>query len=354
MPDPYSWPLSQSLGRREGVSWPGTDSEMESAAERPSEMSIAASASRSSMWLKIQSTARSRLLFWERGKVLPSSRPRGQLTGGAVRMGSAKSIPATPARPAPCNKHLAHVTDPRSPSAGILRTPIQVESSPQLSPSAMEQQQKATTKYIQQPQDSDPRSPTFGIIRTPMKTSTVDPSNQLVKQLSEAFGAEASKPEHSTEPALPVKFSSQPEQDLSPFSLERQIPPASLSQIEVSRKQTNTTEVTEQLPAPRMTSQDPDKFLRGSETPCSSGSKPPRRKPASKVLGRSPLTTLQDDNSPGPLMPRQGKRSTVLSENVGDRKEGAILVTGHPLKITGWAWDQGHNKENQHCSLVEN
>ncbi|XP_043823292.1 cell division cycle-associated protein 3 [Dromiciops gliroides] len=268
-------------------------------------------------------------------------------------MGSAKSVPATPARPAPCNKHLAHITDPRSPSAGILRTPIQVESSPQPSPSASEQQQEVGTKDLEQLQDSDPRSPTFGIIRTPMKTNTVDSPNQLVKQLSEAFGTEASKLEHSTELALP----SQPKQDLSldtPLSFERQVLPASLSQTEVSRKQTNTIEVTEQLPALRITSQDPDKFLRGSETPCSSGSRPLRRKPAAKVLGRSPLTTLQDDNSPGPLMPRQSKRSSVLSENVGDRKEGAILGTGHPLKITGRAWDQGHNKENQHCPLVEN
>ncbi|XP_068957673.1 cell division cycle-associated protein 3 [Petaurus breviceps papuanus] len=273
-------------------------------------------------------------------------------------MGSAKSVPVTPARPAPCNKHLAHVTDPRSPSAGILRTPIQVESSPQLSPSLGAQQQEVVeTKNMEQPQGSDPRSPTFGIIRTPMKTSTIDPPNQLVKQLSEDFGTEASKPEHSTELALSVKFSSQPEQDLSldtPLSLECQKLPASLSQTGVSHKQANTTEATEQPPALRMTSQDPDKFLRGSETPCSSGSRPLRRKPAGKVLGRSPLTTLQDDNSPGPLMPRQSKRSTVLSENVGERKEAAILGTGHPLKITAWAWDQGHNKENQHCPLVEN
>lgn len=41
-------------------------------------------------------------------------------------MGSAKSVPVTPARPPPHNKHLARVADPRSPSAGILRTPIQV------------------------------------------------------------------------------------------------------------------------------------------------------------------------------------------------------------------------------------
>lgn len=41
-------------------------------------------------------------------------------------MGSAKSVPVTPARPPLHNKHLARVADPRSPTAGILRTPIQV------------------------------------------------------------------------------------------------------------------------------------------------------------------------------------------------------------------------------------
>lgn len=43
-----------------------------------------------------------------------------------AEMGSAKSVPVTPARPPPHNKHLARVADPRSPSAGIQRTPIQV------------------------------------------------------------------------------------------------------------------------------------------------------------------------------------------------------------------------------------
>lgn len=37
------------------------------------------------------------------------------------------------------------------------------------------------------------------------------------------------------------------------------------------------------------------------------GSKCNRRKPKGKVLGRSPLTILQDDNSPGTLTPRQVK-----------------------------------------------
>ncbi|KAF7469122.1 Hypothetical predicted protein [Marmota monax] len=84
------------------------------------------------------------------------------------------------------------------------------------------------------------------------------------------------------------------------------------------------------------------------------GSKRSRRKP-NKVLGRSPLTILQDDNSPGTLTPRQGKRPSPLSENVRELKEGAILGTGRLLKTGGRAWEQGqdHDKENQHFALVE-
>ncbi|OBS69994.1 hypothetical protein A6R68_01465, partial [Neotoma lepida] len=115
-------------------------------------------------------------------------------------MGSTQSISGTPARPLPHSKHLARVADPRSPSAGIQRTPIQVESSPESSP-PIEQ-----LNSPKQAQDPDPRSPTLGIAQTPMKIS---------------------------------------------------------------------------------------------------GSKRNRRKANSKMLGRSPLTILQDDNSPGTLTLRQ-------------------------------------------------
>ncbi|XP_022378082.1 cell division cycle-associated protein 3 isoform X2 [Enhydra lutris kenyoni] len=243
-------------------------------------------------------------------------------------MGSAKSAPVTPARPPPHNKLLARVADPRSPSAGILRTPIQVESSPQPNLPAGEQ-----LEGPDQAQDSDPRSPTLGIARTPMKTST-------------------------GEPVLPLEATSSSELDLplgTQFSLEDQTPPC--SQTELPSKQVFSKEEAGQPSETPMASQGSDKPSRDPETPRSSGSKHNRRKANGKVLGRSPLTILQDDNSPGTLAPRQGKRPSALSENARELKEGAILGTGRLLKTGGRVWEQGQDqdKENQHFpNLVEN
>ncbi|KAF6117890.1 cell division cycle associated 3 [Phyllostomus discolor] len=261
-------------------------------------------------------------------------------------MGSAKSIPVTPARPPPHNKHLARVADPRSPSAGILRTPIQVESSPQPNLPSGEQPEGPN-----QAQDSDPRSPTLGISRTPMKTSSGEPPSPLVKQLSEAFETEAPRANLPPEPIPPPEAPSSSELDLplgTQFSLEDQIPRG--SQAEPPSKQAFSEEETGQPSETLTVSQGSDKCMRDPETPRSSGSKCSRRKPKGKVLGRSPLTILQDDNSPGTLTPRQGKRPSPLSENIRELKEGAILRTG------GQAWEQGqdHDKENQHFAVVEN
>ncbi|XP_037702093.1 cell division cycle-associated protein 3 isoform X1 [Choloepus didactylus] len=264
-------------------------------------------------------------------------------------MGLAKSVPVTPARPPPHNKHLARVADPRSPSAGIQRTPIQVESSPQLSLSA-----GAKLEGPNQAQDADPRSPTLGIVRTPMKTSTGDPPSPLVKQLSQIFETEAPRSNLSPEPVLLLEAPSSSELDLSldtQLSLEDQMPP--LNDTELPSKHMFSKEEAGQPTETSVASQGSDKPLRDPATPWSSGSKCNRRKPNGKVLRRSPLTILQDDNSPGTLTPRQGKRPTPLRENV---REGAILGTGRLLKTGGRAWEQGqdHDKENQHFPLVEN
>ncbi|KAB0392703.1 hypothetical protein E2I00_013102, partial [Balaenoptera physalus] len=120
-------------------------------------------------------------------------------------------------RSPPHNKLLARVSDPHSPSAGVLCTPIQVASSPQPNLPAGEQ-----LEGPKQAQDSDPHSPTLGIARTPMKTSGKPPS-PLVKQLSDVFETEDPRLSLPPEPILPLETPSSSQLDLplgTQFSLE--------------------------------------------------------------------------------------------------------------------------------------
>ncbi|XP_009978716.1 PREDICTED: cell division cycle-associated protein 3, partial [Tauraco erythrolophus] len=87
------------------------------------------------------------------------------------------------------------------------------------------------------------------------------------------------------------------------------------------------------------------------------GSKPLRRKTNNKIIatsggtGRSPLSTLQDDNSPSTPASRQAKRH-VLGENLGEKKEVAVDLSWS-LKPGNCAWSD-LNKENQQSPFVEN
>uniref|UniRef100_A0A8I6AGY5 Cell division cycle associated 3 n=1 Tax=Rattus norvegicus TaxID=10116 RepID=A0A8I6AGY5_RAT len=271
-------------------------------------------------------------------------------------MGSTQSVSGTPARPLPRNKHVSRVADPRSPSAGIQRTPIQVYWAGPNPPAEQ-------LNSLKQAQDPDPRSPTLGIARTPMKISGPDSQCPLVKELSEVFETEVSETEVSESISSPVLGLPQEtplssELDLPPdpdpqVSLEDQLLP--WSQTELNSKQVFAKEEAKQSTETMVSGQTSDKPSRDPETPQSSGSKRSRRKTNNKVLGRSPLTILQDDNSPGTLTLRQGKRPSALSENVKDLKEGVILGTGRFLKAGGGAWEQNedHDKENQHFALME-
>nr|XP_005486103.1 cell division cycle-associated protein 3 isoform X1 [Zonotrichia albicollis] len=234
-------------------------------------------------------------------------------------MGASGSAPATPA--APRNKHLAQVTDPRSPTAGILRTPIEVVSSPAGSPQPSPAETPAGTG-----QERDPRSPTPGISRTPMRAVSSDSVDRLVKQLSEAFGAEAAAPE----PAPPAAAGPAEE------PAQRSSPPAGQG--------------AERPPSPSAA-----RPARPAGHGLSSGNKPLRHKPSNKFMatsggtGRSPLSILRDDNSPSAPAPRQGKRH-VLGENLGEKKE---VDLSRSLKSGNCGWSD-LNKENQQCPFVEN
>nr|XP_005907566.1 PREDICTED: cell division cycle-associated protein 3-like [Bos mutus] len=183
-----------------------------------------------------------------------------------------------------------------------------------------------------------------------------DPPSPLVKQLSDVFETEDPKLSLPPEAILPLETPSSPRLDLplgTQVSVEDQVPPG--SQTELPAEQVFAKEKTGHASETPVASQVSDKPLRDPETPRSSGSKRSRRKANSKVPGRSPLTVLQDDNSPGALTPRQGKQPS-LSENFRELKEGAVLGTGRLLKTGGRAWEQGqgHDKENRHFPLVEN
>ncbi|NWV75088.1 CDCA3 protein, partial [Dasyornis broadbenti] len=238
-------------------------------------------------------------------------------------MGVSGSAPATPT--APHNKHLAHVSDPRSPTAGILRTPIEVVSSPAGTPQLSPAELPAATG-----QERDPRSPTPGISRTPMRAMSSDSVDCLVKQLSEAFGPEPV----DQEPAPPGA--------------------AGPAEEPAQRSSPSAGGEAERPPSP---STAPARPARPVGHGFSSVGKPVRHKPNNKFMvtsggtGRSPLSILQDDNSPGAPAPRQGKRQ-VLGENLGEKKEATVDLS-RSLKSGNCAWSDS-NKENQQCPFVEN
>ncbi|XP_065598303.1 cell division cycle-associated protein 3 [Cyrtonyx montezumae] len=235
-------------------------------------------------------------------------------------MGASGSAPTTPAPGSLRNRHLAHVSDPRSPSAGILRTPIEVVSSPAGSPQPGPAQEGA--------QDADPRSPTPGISRTPMKDALSDSVDCLVRQLGEVFAVDAAHPEPPS-PAAARALEEPTLRDTAELQPER---------------------------GPEPGCGDTARPHRCAGPSLASGSKHVRRKASNKILAasggtvRSPFSILQDDNSPSAPVQRQAKKH-MLGENPGE-KEVAVDVS-RSLKAGNCAW-RGLNKENQQCPFVEN
>ncbi|XP_058256012.1 cell division cycle-associated protein 3 [Hemibagrus wyckioides] len=99
-------------------------------------------------------------------------------------MGTSESKMAVASTPKPDpiqrlrNQCLAQLADPRSPSCGISRTPIQVSGA---TSTVQEVQERVGPVFV------DPRSPTAGIVRTPLKDSVKVTVSSLARRLSTFF-----------------------------------------------------------------------------------------------------------------------------------------------------------------------
>ncbi|KAG8535251.1 hypothetical protein GDO81_029015, partial [Engystomops pustulosus] len=136
---------------------------------------------------------------------------------------------------------------------------------------------------------NDPRSPTQGIVRTPLRPSLHDSLNLLAKQLSEVFVSEDSGIEGSPQANKEAETS-----DQQPVS-EALPPPAEEPVICAPPEE----------PAPPS---GPQPRQRG-KSPHAPGAKNVRQRPRKALVstahGRSPLKILQEDNSPSTAMQKR-------------------------------------------------
>ncbi|XP_073451699.1 cell division cycle-associated protein 3 isoform X2 [Aquarana catesbeiana] len=259
-------------------------------------------------------------------------------------MGAAESRgQVTPSRPI-INRHLSRVTDPRSPTAGIMRTPIEVGDSPKRT-IMCEQGEEEEVEEVEEVEESteiaDPRSPTHGIVRTPLRPSLHDSLNFLAKQLSEVFVSEDSG--IAGGPAADVD-SPAPSSEEQAVDDQASIP--SSSRVEETAVESPVFQA--EVPAeptpppaePTPPSLQPQK-QRG-KSPHGSGSKNVRQRPRKALMtavpGRSPLKILQEDNSPSTAVQnRQMKKISFQSDPPSSVRS---------LKISHSSWGMSYNKEN--------
>ncbi|KAM8924865.1 cell division cycle-associated protein 3 [Pelodytes ibericus] len=262
-------------------------------------------------------------------------------------MGLSESrVQVTPSRPLR-NRHLSRVTDPRSPTTGVPRTPIEVGNAspktPQLSPDE---------EVLDLPTVSDPRSPSQGIVRTPLRPPLHFNLNFLAKQLSEVFVGEDSVieeiPSVNTEPAA---ANSEAQEDQVPSPAEQVVADASAVEEKVEDTEVppeaapDVAPVAAPVPAPISGVQQKPRV----KSSHSSGAKNVRQRPKkplhSSVAGRSPFKILQEDNSPNTAAPhRQVKKLSMQND------QSPSLRT---VKISHNSWEICQNKENAHYGQSE-
>ncbi|XP_029436241.1 cell division cycle-associated protein 3 isoform X2 [Rhinatrema bivittatum] len=258
-------------------------------------------------------------------------------------MGSMDSKPmATPAKPMH-HRQLARVLDPRSPTAGILRTPIEVVAPPRNSPAA-----PGVNKTMLQdsPPMVDPRSPTHGITRTPVKPTEILTS--LAMQFNETFVSESvnsllAKPSLEEKQGAEDQAKTQAEEQCVQRKGEAQLEEAQPKERQAGKGEPVTA--AEEAASPRMKAiltegrRLDEKPRRSSNSGWSARqrSRPTGGKELMTLAGngRLPLQALRDENSPTTICHRQVKYPLLVSDGLTEQLPGR-----------GKAWEHQHDKEN--------
>ncbi|XP_032070672.1 cell division cycle-associated protein 3 isoform X2 [Thamnophis elegans] len=264
-------------------------------------------------------------------------------------MGASESFPATPTCTPLLNKHLKHVNDPRSPTTGIPRTPIEVQSSPKDNTQFPKQGELVAKS---QHESWDPRSPTPGISRTPLKDVLADTINYPVKLFCENFMGQNREEELSQQEAQ-----HQDQKSEFTFGMEERTARSIVSSEEIFLGDSQQAEGgNDQFSLVSVVAAT--KPVQSARIIHPTGSKSVKRRISNKMMamptgtGRSPLSILQGDNSPISLAFHQSKRTSSVTDNQREPKDGN-LNSGPNFPADSCGWDR-MNKENRQCRWVEN
>ncbi|XP_059811470.1 cell division cycle-associated protein 3 [Hypanus sabinus] len=218
------------------------------------------------------------------------------------------------------NRHLGDVLDPRSPTAGILRTPIEVLGSPSTPESRLEpcvQEEEQTGEPSGSP---DPRSPTPGVSRTPLKTSVAEGLGSLAKQLTDMFIS----PERGTQGDDGSPVGVEATDQLLDCEGEEEGTGAGDADPPAQPDQGDPIDTGEQRPTKKA-------VHREAQRPSSRARKSqPGRPQLVSVKGRCPLQLLKDDNSPTCSLARRQVKATLRpSGSPGELMPWSPLKLGH-------------------------